>query len=111
MAPDPHLVRLDMGPDRAVGSRIPSGAAQLVLNIYPALSLLSLLLFWLIGLVRLEPCLLGFRRRNSRGRRLRDAPVLRRVISFDPVVRHRHGAALRALSLFETVTGLGTRWP
>ena len=51
MAAHPALLRRHLARRAVVAARVPDRAGEYVLNVYPALSLLGLLVLWLAGLM------------------------------------------------------------
>ena len=76
---------------RGLAARLPDGAGEYVLNVYPALSLLGLLVLWLAGLM------FGWSLVYYAGTSL-----------VTPVFGSAHGALVRMLTLLETLTGVVT---
>jgi hypothetical protein len=94
---------------RAVAARLPARAAEAALTVYPAASLLGLLVLWLTGMMlgwALVYLGLGVRvdGSGSFGTLLYYAGTS----LLTPTFGTAHGAAERTLSLLETLTGLGT---
>jgi hypothetical protein len=94
---------------RAVVARVPARAGDFALNLYPALSLLGLLVLWLAGLV-LGWALLYW----GLGSHVAGASDWGTILYYSgaslltPAFGTAHDAALRTLTLIETLTGLGT---
>ena len=94
---------------RAAAARLPAGGGDFALNVYPALSLLGLLLLWLVGFAVGWACIywgLG-ERVGGQG----DWVTLAYTAStslLTPTFGAVNGEAVRFLSLLATLTGLGT---
>jgi cbb3-type cytochrome oxidase subunit 3 len=94
---------------RGTAARLPPAGGDFVLNVYPACSLLGLLVLWLVGLV------VGW---ASVYWSLREAPggagdwgtilYYSGTSLLTPAFGTAHGTLVRMLTLIETLTGLGT---
>jgi len=94
---------------RAVAARLPDRSGEYVLNVYPALSLLGLLVLWLAGLM-LGWSLVYWGLDQSIGG-TRDWATLVYYAGTSlvtPVFGSAHGAMMRMLTLLETLTGVVT---
>jgi hypothetical protein len=94
---------------RAVAARAPARVSDAVLNFYPALSLLGLLVLWLAGLmVGWSLVYWGL------GETIAGATDWGTIVYYagtsllTPAFGTAHGAPIRILTLVETLTGLGT---
>jgi hypothetical protein len=94
---------------RALAGRLPFDAGETVLSVYPAVSLLGLLLLWLAGLMfgwALVYWGIGFK--------VLGASDFGTIVYYSgtalltPAFGTAHGAAQRSLTLLATLTGLGT---
>jgi hypothetical protein len=94
---------------RALASRLPFEAGETVLGVYPALSLLGLLVLWLAGLV-LGWALLywGITLRIDGAADFGTIAYYSGTTLLTPAFGTAHGASQRTLTLAETLTGLGT---
>ena len=94
---------------RALVSRLPAAAGDAVLNFYPALSLLGLLVVWLVGLVAGWTLVYwGLHLRVLGSAALGDVAYYAGTSLISTSFGSAHGTAARALSLLEALTGLGT---
>ena len=94
---------------RALAARLPDRSGEYVLNVYPALSLLGLLVLWLAGLM-LGWSLVYWGLDQSIGG-TRDWGTLAYYTGTSlvtPVFGSAHGALIRMLTLLETLTGVVT---
>jgi hypothetical protein len=94
---------------RVVVTRVPARAGDFALNLYPALSLLGLLVLWLVGLM-IGWALLYW----GLGEHVAGASDWGTILYYSgtsmltPAFGTAHNAPLRMLTLIETLTGLGT---
>jgi len=94
---------------RALASRLPDRAADASLNMYPAASLLGLLVLWLAGLMLGWALVyLGLGVHVDRSGDLGTLLYYAGTSLLTPTFGTAHGAAERTASLLETLTGLGT---
>jgi hypothetical protein len=94
---------------RALASRLPFEGGETVLGVYPALSLLGLLVLWLAGLVlgwALLYWAIGFRVAGTTG--FGTTIYYSGTALLTPAFGTARGAAQRTFTLAETLTGLGT---
>lgn len=94
---------------RTFASRLPFDVGETVLGVYPALSLLGLLMLWLAGLM-LGWALLywGIEFRIAGSIDFGTTIYYSGTSLLTPAFGTAHGAAQRTLTLLETLTGLGT---
>jgi hypothetical protein len=94
---------------RALASRLPFEASETILSVYPALSLLGLLLLWLVGLT-LGWALLywGIELKPGGTGDFGTVVYYSGTALLTPAFGTAHGAGQRILTLIETLTGLGT---
>ncbi len=94
---------------RAVVTRVPARAGDFELNLYPALSLLGLLVLWLVGLMFGWALVYWGLGEHVTGRGDWGTIVYYSGTSLlTPAFGAAHDAPLRMLTLVETLTGLGT---
>ena len=94
---------------RWLAARLPGGAGDLVLDVYPAVSLLGLLVVWLVGLVLGWSLIyLGLGARASGSGDYGTLSYYAGTSLLTPAFGTVSGTAERVLSLVETLTGLGT---
>ncbi len=94
---------------RAVAARLPDRAGEYVLNVYPALSLLGLLVLWLAGLMVGWSLVYWGLDQTLGGTREFGALVYYAGTSLvTPVFGSAHGGLVRLLTLLETLTGVVT---
>jgi hypothetical protein len=94
---------------RALCARLPFKGSEVALSVYPAVSLLGLLVLWLAGLVLGWGLLywgIGFKVLGSSD--LGTVFYYAGTSLLTPAFGTAHGAAERTLTLVETLTGLGT---
>ncbi|HXW34057.1 MAG TPA: hypothetical protein VEJ87_05715 [Acidimicrobiales bacterium] len=94
---------------RSLSGRLPSDVGEAALNLYPAVSLLGLLVLWLAGLMlgwALVYWGIGFRVLGTTG--FETILYYAGTSLLTPAFGTAHGPAERTLSLVETLTGLGT---
>jgi hypothetical protein len=94
---------------RGLASRLPYEGGEAVLSVYPAFSLLGLLLLWLAGLMLGWALLywgIHFRVAGTSG--FGTVVYYSGTTLLTPAFGTAHGAAQRPLTLVETLTGLGT---
>lgn len=97
------------GATRAAAVRLPDRASEFLLNVYPAFSLLGLLVLWLVGLMlgwALTYWGLGVQP-NGAGD-WANVAYFAGASLLTPSFGSVHGTAEQTLSLVETLTGLGT---
>ncbi|HXW34574.1 MAG TPA: hypothetical protein VEJ87_08335 [Acidimicrobiales bacterium] len=94
---------------RALGSRLPFESGEAILNVYPAVSLLGLLVLWLAGLVVGWAFLYW-----GIGLKVVGTTDFGTILYYSgtalltPAFGTAHGPTQRTLTLLETLTGLGT---
>ena len=94
---------------RALAARLPDRTGEYVLNVYPALSLLGLLVLWLAGLMFGWSLVYWGVNQPVAGARDWGALVYYAGTSLvTPVFGSAHGAVIRTLTLLETLTGVVT---
>ena len=94
---------------RAVSARLPDRAGEYALNVYPALSLLGLLVLWLAGLMVGWALVYWGLDQHVGGTRDWGTLVYYAGTSLvTPVFGSAHGALVRMLTLLETLTGVVT---
>jgi hypothetical protein len=94
---------------RAVAARLPDRVGEYVLNVYPALSLLGLLVLWLAGLMIGWSLVYWGLDQHVGGTRDWGTLVYYAGTSLvTPVFGSAHGAVVRLLTLLETLTGVVT---
>lgn len=94
---------------RAVAARAPARAGDVALDVYPAASLLGLLVVWLAGLVTGWALVYWGLRQTVAGSGSWSTVVYYAGTSLlTPVFGTAHGTAVRLLTLVEVLTGLGT---
>jgi hypothetical protein len=94
---------------RAVAARLPERAGEYSLNVYPALSLLGLLVLWLAGLmVGWSLVYWGLDQRLGGTRDFGTLVYYAGTSLVTPLFGSAHGNALRTLTLLETMTGVVT---
>jgi hypothetical protein len=94
---------------RALASHLPFEAGEAALNVYPALSLLGLLVLWLAGLlVGWALVYWGIGLTVSSTGDFGTIVYYSGTVLLTPAFGTAHGAAQRTLTLLETLTGLGT---
>ena len=94
---------------RALAARLPDRAGEYVLNVYPALSLLGLLVLWLAGLmVGWSLVYWGLDQRIGGSTDWGTLVYYAGSSLVTPVFGSAHGALVRMLTLLETLTGLVT---
>jgi hypothetical protein len=94
---------------RALSARLPDRSGEYVLNVYPALSLLGLLVLWLAGLMIGWALVYWGLDQQVGGTRDWGTIVYYAGTSLvTPVFGSAHGALVRMLTLLETLTGLVT---
>src|SRR6202049_3598230 len=94
---------------RTAASRLPSRGGDFVLNVYPALSLLGLLLLWLVGLVvGWATVYWGLSERIGGQSDWVSLAYYAGTSLLTPAFGVANGEGVRFLSLVETLTGLGT---
>jgi len=94
---------------RTVASRLPDRSGEYVLNVYPALSLLGLLVLWLAGLMVGWSLVYWGVDQSIGGTRDFGTLVYYAGTSLvTPVFGSAHGALIRMLTLLETLTGVVT---
>ena len=93
---------------RTVAARLPDRSGEYVLNVYPALSLLGLLVLWLAGLMFGWSLVYWGLDQSIGGTRDWGTLVYYAGTSLvTPVFGSAHGALIRMLTLLETLTGVG----
>ena len=94
---------------KAVAARLPDRAGEYSLNVYPALSLLGLLVLWLVGLMLGWSLVYWGLDQKLGGTRDFGTLVYYAGTSLvTPVFGSAHGSLVRALTLLETLTGVVT---
>jgi hypothetical protein len=94
---------------RVVAARLPDRVGEYSLNVYPALSLLGLLVLWLVGLmVGWSLVYWGLDQRLGGTREYGTLLYYAGTSLVTPVFGSAHGSLVRALTLLETLTGLVT---
>jgi hypothetical protein len=94
---------------RTAAARLPSRGGDFVLNVYPALSLLGLLLLWLVGLVvGWATVYWGLSERIGGQSDWVSLAYYAGTSLLTPAFGVANGEGVRFLSLVETLTGLGT---
>jgi cbb3-type cytochrome oxidase subunit 3 len=94
---------------RTAASRLPARGGDFVLNVYPALSLLGLLLIWLVGLgVGWATIYWGLSERVAGQGDWVSLAYYSGTSLLTPAFGVANGEGVRFLSLVETLTGLGT---
>jgi hypothetical protein len=94
---------------KALASRLPDRMGEYALNVYPALSLLGLLVLWLAGLMIGWSLVYWGLNQHVEGATDYGAYVYYAGTSLvTPVFGSAHGAVVRLLTLLETLTGLVT---
>jgi hypothetical protein len=94
---------------RVVAARLPDRAGEYSLNVYPALSLLGLLVLWLAGLVvGWSLVYWGLDQRLGGTRDFGTLVYYAGTSLVTPLFGSAHGSAVRALTLLETLTGVVT---
>jgi hypothetical protein len=94
---------------RSLAARLPDRGGEYVLNVYPALSLLGLLVLWLAGLMIGWALIYWGINQHVAGAKDWDALVYYAGTSLvTPVFGSAHGTVVRALTLLETLTGVVT---
>lgn len=94
---------------RALASRLPFAGGERALSLYPAVSLLGLLVLWLAGLMVGWALLYwGISFRIAEGTDLGTTLYYSGTSLLTPAFGTAHGALQRTLTLVETLTGLGT---
>ncbi len=94
---------------RALAARLPDRAGEYMLNLYPALSLLGLLVLWLAGLmVGWSLVYWGLDQRIGGSTDWGTLLYYAGASLVTPVFGSAHGTAVRMLTLLETLTGLVT---
>lgn len=94
---------------RGLAARLPDGAGEYSLNVYPALSLLGLLVLWLVGLVvGWSLVYWGLDQRLGGTRDYGTLLYYAGTSLVTPVFGSAHGSLVRALTLLETLTGVVT---
>ncbi|HEY1444162.1 MAG TPA: hypothetical protein VGF51_04620 [Acidimicrobiales bacterium] len=94
---------------RVVAARLPDRAGEYSLNVYPALSLLGLLVLWLAGLVvGWSLVYWGLDQRLGGTREFGTLFYYAGTSLVTPLFGSAHGSALRVLTLLETLTGVVT---
>ena len=95
---------------RVAAAHLPSRGGDLVLNVYPALSLLGLLVVWLVGLaVGWASVYWGLAERiGGQGDWVSLAYYSGTLAAVTPAFGVLNGEGARFLSLVETLSGLGT---
>ena len=94
---------------RAVAARLPDRAGEYALNVYPALSLLGLLVLWLAGLMLGWSLVYwGLDQRLGGTRDFGTLVYYAGTSLVTPVFGSAHGGLVRMLTLLETLTGLVT---
>ena len=94
---------------RALSARLPDRAGEYALNVYPALSLLGLLVLWLAGLMIGWSLVYWGVNQHVAGTSDYGSIVYYAGTSLvTPVFGSAHGAAVRMLTLLETLTGVTT---
>jgi hypothetical protein len=94
---------------KAVAARLPDRAGEYSLNVYPALSLLGLLVLWLVGLmVGWSLVYWGLDQRLGGTREYGTLLYYAGTSLVTPVFGSAHGSLVRALTLLETLTGVVT---
>jgi hypothetical protein len=94
---------------RTLAARLPDRAGEYVLNVYPALSLLGLLVLWLAGLMLGWSLVYWGLDQHVGGTRDWGSLVYYAGTSLvTPVFGSAHGALVRMLTLLETLTGVVT---
>jgi len=94
---------------RRLSAQLPFDGGEAVLNLYPAVSLLGLLVLWLLGLMLGWALLfwgIGFKVLGTTG--FGTVAYYAGAALLTPSFGTAHGPAERALTLAETLTGLGT---
>jgi hypothetical protein len=94
---------------RALSARLPDRAGEYALNVYPALSLLGLLVLWLAGLMIGWSLVYWGVNQHVAGTSDYGSIVYYAGTSLvTPVFGSAHGAVVRMLTLLETLTGVAT---
>jgi hypothetical protein len=94
---------------RSAAARLPANGGDFVLNVYPALSLLGLLLLWLVGLaVGWASVYWGLAERVGGQSDWVSLAYYSGTSLLTPAFGVANGEGVRFLSLVETLTGLGT---
>ncbi len=94
---------------RTAAARLPSGGGDFVLNVYPALSLLGLLVLWLVGLaVGWTSVYWGLAERIGGQGDWVNLAYYAGTSLLTPAFGVANGQVVRFLSLIETLSGLGT---
>src|SRR5580700_11346237 len=94
---------------RRLAARLPDRAGEYVLNLYPALSLLGLLVLWLAGLmIGWSLVYWGLHQRIGASSDWGTLVYYAGASLVTPVFGSAHGTAVRMLTLLETLTGLVT---
>jgi hypothetical protein len=94
---------------RAVAARLPDRAGEYVLNVYPALSLLGLLVLWLAGLmIGWSLVYWGVNQRVAGASDFGSIVYYAGTSLVTPVFGSAHGTVVRLLTLLETLTGVAT---
>jgi hypothetical protein len=94
---------------RAVAARLPDRSGEYVLNVYPALSLLGLLVLWLVGLmVGWSLVYWGLDQRIGGSTDWGTLVYYAGSSLVTPVFGSAHGSLVRMLTLLETLTGVVT---
>ncbi len=94
---------------RALAARLSDHAGEYLLNVYPALSLLGLLVMWLAGLmIGWSLVYWGLDQRIGGTRDLGTLVYYAGTSLVTPVFGSAHGALIRMLTLLETLTGVVT---
>lgn len=94
---------------KAMAARLPDRAGEYSLNVYPALSLLGLLVLWLVGLVvGWSLVYWGLDQQLGGARDYGTILYYAGTSLVTPVFGSAHGSLVRALTLLETLTGVVT---
>ncbi|HUE07989.1 MAG TPA: hypothetical protein VMP41_11225 [Acidimicrobiales bacterium] len=94
---------------RVVAARLPDRAGEYSLNVYPALSLLGLLVLWLAGLVvGWSLVYWGLDQRLGGTREFGTLVYYAGTSLVTPLFGSAHGSVVRVLTLLETLTGVVT---
>jgi hypothetical protein len=94
---------------RRLAGRLPGNGGESVLNVYPALSLLGLLVFWLTGLMfGWSFVYWGLHVRLSGAKDFGSIVYFAGTSLVTPTFGTAHGGLTRTFTLIETLTGLGT---
>jgi hypothetical protein len=94
---------------RAVAARLPGRAGEYALNVYPALSLLGLLVLWLAGLmIGWSLVYWGVNQHVAGASDFGSIVYYAGTSLVTPVFGSAHSTVVRMLTLLETLTGVGT---